>query len=73
VFRDSATLVIAGTSSYMLSFISLTLCSYHVAWTLENQTSPNVGFKLAANYLKCKNFIACIDACHAVSFFMMII
>jgi len=39
---------------------------YERAWKHENQARPQVGYKLAFNYLKAKRFVEAIDVCHRV-------
>ncbi|KAL2917694.1 hypothetical protein HK105_202567 [Polyrhizophydium stewartii] len=40
--------------------------NYFQAWTLEHESSPAIGFKLAFNYLKAKRYVDAIDVCHKV-------
>eukprot|EP00057_Strongylocentrotus_purpuratus_P033961 XP_793431.3 PREDICTED: tetratricopeptide repeat protein 21B [Strongylocentrotus purpuratus] len=40
--------------------------SYEKAWKFGNQNNPNIGYKLAFNYMKAKRFVDAIDICHKV-------
>lgn len=40
--------------------------NYELAWKYGNQTNPNIGYKLAFNYLKAKRHVDAIDVCHKV-------
>ncbi|XP_004081785.1 tetratricopeptide repeat protein 21B [Oryzias latipes] len=40
--------------------------NYELAWKYGNQTNPNIGYKLAFNYLKAKKHVEAIDVCHKV-------
>ncbi|XP_077436389.1 tetratricopeptide repeat protein 21B-like isoform X2 [Vanacampus margaritifer] len=40
--------------------------NYKLAWKYGNQFNPNVGYKLALNYLKSKQNFDAIDVCHKV-------
>ena len=39
---------------------------YFKAWKLGNKTDPQLGFRLAFNYLKAKRNVEAIDVCHKV-------
>ncbi|KAI9207248.1 uncharacterized protein BJ171DRAFT_561472 [Polychytrium aggregatum] len=39
---------------------------YELAWKLQRESSPAIGFKLAFNYLKAKRYVEAIDVCHKV-------
>ena len=39
---------------------------YVKAWNLENETNPELGFRLAFNYLKAKRYVEAIDICKRV-------
>ena len=39
---------------------------YLRAWKLENKRDPQLGFRLAFNYLKAKRHVEAIDVCHKV-------
>ncbi|BFZ22635.1 hypothetical protein BsWGS_25674 [Bradybaena similaris] len=40
--------------------------SYKSAWKYGNKNNPIIGYKLAFNYMKAKNFVDAIDICHHV-------
>jgi tetratricopeptide repeat protein 21B len=40
--------------------------NYAQCWTLQRNSNPSIGFKLAFNRLKNKNYIGAIDICHEV-------
>uniref|UniRef100_A0A672MDJ2 Tetratricopeptide repeat domain 21A n=1 Tax=Sinocyclocheilus grahami TaxID=75366 RepID=A0A672MDJ2_SINGR len=39
---------------------------YELAWKHSSRAHPAVGFRLAFNYLKCKNYTLAVDVCHQV-------
>uniref|UniRef100_A0A8C1C010 Tetratricopeptide repeat domain 21A n=2 Tax=Cyprinus carpio TaxID=7962 RepID=A0A8C1C010_CYPCA len=39
---------------------------YEQAWKHSRRAHPAVGFRLAFNYLKCKNYTLAVDVCHQV-------
>ncbi|XP_076827471.1 tetratricopeptide repeat protein 21B [Brachyhypopomus gauderio] len=39
---------------------------YELAWKYSYCTDPAIGYRLAFNYLKCKNYTQAIDICHQV-------
>ncbi|XP_065115136.1 tetratricopeptide repeat protein 21B [Paramisgurnus dabryanus] len=39
---------------------------YELAWKYTNRVDPAVGFRLAFNCLKCKNYTRAVDICHQV-------
>jgi len=39
---------------------------YEMAWQYDNQRNPQVGYKLAFNYLKAKRYVEAINVCHSV-------
>ena len=39
---------------------------YEKAWKYDSETTAAVGYKLAFNYLKAKEYIKTIDVCHKV-------
>lgn len=39
---------------------------YERAWTMQNESNPSIGFRLAFNYLKAKRHVDAIDVCHKV-------
>nr|XP_055038043.1 tetratricopeptide repeat protein 21B isoform X1 [Misgurnus anguillicaudatus] len=39
---------------------------YELAWKYTNRLDPAVGFRLAFNCLKCKNYTRAVDVCHQV-------
>ncbi|XP_051538517.1 tetratricopeptide repeat protein 21B [Myxocyprinus asiaticus] len=39
---------------------------YELAWKYSNRVDPAIGFRLAFNHLKCKNYTQAIDVCHQV-------
>ena len=39
---------------------------YENAWKYDSETTAAVGYKLAFNYLKAKEYIKTIDVCHKV-------
>ncbi|KAL1248216.1 hypothetical protein QQF64_021534 [Cirrhinus molitorella] len=39
---------------------------YELAWKYSNRAHPAVGFRLAFNYLKCKNYTLAVDVCRQV-------
>ncbi|XP_051970171.1 tetratricopeptide repeat protein 21B [Xyrauchen texanus] len=39
---------------------------YELAWKYSNRVDPAIGFRLAFNCLKCKNYTQAIDVCHQV-------
>ena len=41
--------------------------NYEQAWKYGNKSNPNIGYKLAFNYLKAKRYVDAIDICHCVS------
>ncbi|XP_030623493.1 tetratricopeptide repeat protein 21B [Chanos chanos] len=39
---------------------------YELAWTYSSRINPTIGYRLAFNYLKSKNYTKAIDICHQV-------
>ncbi|XP_073686749.1 tetratricopeptide repeat protein 21A-like [Garra rufa] len=39
---------------------------YELAWKYSNRAHPAIGFRLAFNYLKCKNYTLAVDVCRQV-------
>ena len=39
---------------------------YVKAWKLGNNSDPQLGFRLAFNYLKAKRHVEAIDVCHKI-------
>ena len=46
--------------------------NYELAWKYGNKSNPNIGYKLAFNYLKARRHVDAIDICHHVSVFISI-
>ena len=42
------------------------LTNYEKAWRLTNSNNPNIGFKLALNYMRCKCYTDSIDTARLV-------
>ena len=40
--------------------------NYENAWKHDNEAVARVGYKLAFNLLKCKEYVKAIDVCHKV-------
>uniref|UniRef100_A0A5K3EPW7 TPR_REGION domain-containing protein n=1 Tax=Mesocestoides corti TaxID=53468 RepID=A0A5K3EPW7_MESCO len=39
---------------------------YHAAWEILKNQDPAIGYKLALNYLKAKDYFRAVDVCHQV-------